>query len=178
MGEYCSKTVLNGIVTLPSHPIVLETKAEALAILDLMDGNNRFKIKSLWVVQQYREFLTTGRYPYLSEVTDNICIHFQLMLSPEQKRNLETLVYNAADIVRREDKAAAGWVMMNEPDYEPLVGKRVEYLSDSFLGEHVVVGRVVKITEPTGRIHYGLLPKRCRRRGMFLNAGDYIRIPN
>jgi len=127
-------------------------------------------IKSDWVIAEYKDYLKTGEYPYLSSVTAFIVKRNGLDISETATQRLQSLVYSAAEIVRREQMAAAGWFFANNDFFEANIGQKIEIRADSVWGEKEVKGKVIKAGSG-----YALLPGRCTRRGHWLYQGQYVR---
>jgi hypothetical protein len=119
------------------------------------------------VFNKYVEYIKSGQYPYLENVTD-----FILKEHPITNREaLKTQVYMASclysEIKERElgeKMKSDGWQVLNIKSIEPFTGEKIKLFrrSDSILGnsEKEMICRVVRTPDDVA-----LFPPRCSRKG-------------
>ena len=97
-------------------------------------GLDKWRILPLPVYKKYKEYIATGEYPYISAVTKYIMGSLPA-LSPQQEENLGTLVYNAAETYRAEQREARkqtllaeGWKPLTEEVCKTTAGRKGKLL--------------------------------------------------
>lgn len=129
------------------------------------------------VLQKYRDFVATGKFPYLAQVVDFILIDHPALV-PEASA-LKTQVYFASHIFDEEKEAALaagleskGWKRLEEGDIKKAVSLKLKIRlyrrSSSILGnstQEIVCRPVID--------HKGdefLMPPRARSRGYYARS--------
>ena len=131
-----------------------------------------------WPLQKYREWLATGKYPYLADVSKFMADDLGLS-TPQELANLETVAYFTADEHRKQERAtfrahmeADGWTLLASTDQALDLGKRravitarFKQTTDWLTTKHDKTLRA--IIDGKGNTFF-LLPKK-RARGLYAN---------